>query len=92
MKKLLSFLAVSAIVTSAFAFTNITNKNKSVTFCVLNVTRTACVIIRNKAESTTGTQFKHFPQGPGKWDGTSAGCTNASPVTGCIVIIILIDN
>jgi len=89
MKKLLSALTVAALVTSAFAFTD---TNKALTYCVRNAGGNACVIIRDKLEFTIGTDFLHFPLGSGKWNGTLAGCTNASPVTDCIVTIRLHDN
>jgi len=89
MKKLLSVLAVAAIVTGAFAFSNY---NKIGTYCLKNFAGTACTIVPNKGEDSNGILFQHFPLGAGKWNGTLAGCTNASPITDCVVNIHLEDN
>jgi len=84
MKKLLSVVAVAAIVTSAFAF-----NTKALTFCVRNAAASASQIINNRFENPAGQNFLHFPQGVGKWDGTQVGCINASPVHDCTTPIIL---
>jgi len=86
MKKLLSILAVAVLVTSALAFTNY---NKAINYCVKNAAGTSCAVIQNRFECTNGTNFQHFPLGPGKWDGTTARCNSASPVTDCITPIKL---
>lgn len=89
MKKLLSFLAVVVLVTSAFAFTN---RNKGFNYCIKNAAGTACIVMQNKIACLDGSNFQHYPQGAGKWDGTSAGCNSASPATNCITPIKLCIN
>jgi hypothetical protein len=87
MKNVFSILAVTAIVTSAFAFTK-----KNTLYCVRSFLGNACLIIQNKMESPTGTAYSHFPLAAGKWDGTVEGCLNASPTNHCIEIIKLIND
>jgi hypothetical protein len=86
MKKLLSFLAVAAIVTSAFAFST-----KVAAFCVRNTAGTACQIVANKVIVAGVANYKHFPTCPGQWDGSPASCTNAA-ITDCSVDIRLQNN
>ena len=86
MKKLLSVVAVAAIVTSAFAF-----NTRALAYCVLNGTGTACVVKTSVVEQTNGAATDtHFPFAAGKWNGTFAGCNAASPTTDCITPIRLI--
>jgi hypothetical protein len=85
MKKLLSVLAVAAIVTSAFAF-----NTRALGYCVLNNAGTACEVRQNVVEQTGTANASHFPFAAGKWNGTHAGCTGASIVTDCITPIKLI--
>jgi len=85
MKKLLSVVAVAAIVTSAFAF-----NTTAQAFCVKQ--NGVCTIIRDKVIDNAGQPFTHFPLGAGQWNGTQAGCVNASPVTDCIVNVKLLGN
>jgi hypothetical protein len=87
MKKLLSVVAVAAIVTSAFAFST----NKVATFCVRNATATGCVVVNNKFIQAGAANAKHFPLSLTQWDGTGAGCTNAA-ITDCSVDIRLQNN
>jgi len=87
MKKILSFWAVAAIVTSTFAFTN---KNKALTFCVKG--GNGCTLLYDKVENPAGIVVLSYPLAAGKWNGTVAGCVNASPITDCIVSIKVINN
>ena len=82
MKKLLSFLAVAAIVTSAFAFTT---KGVEI-FCVRNAAGNACQIVNNKRIDFLGPQFLHYPLGAGQWDRTVANCVG---IVNCAVPINL---
>ena len=87
MKKLLSVVAVAAIVTSAFAFST-----KTVTkFCVRNAGATGCEITATKVIVSGTANFKHYPLGLGSWDGSETGCTGAT-TTNCSVDIRLADN
>jgi hypothetical protein len=87
MKKLFSVVTVAAIVTSAFAFTT---KGVAV-FCIRNAEGKACQVITNKHIDDFGANFLEYPLGPGQWDGTQVGCTNAG-IANCSVIIHLISN
>lgn len=85
MRKLLSLLAVAAIVTSAFAFTT-----KVATFCVLNAAGNACQVLQGRQIVTGQPNFAHFPLGAGGWNGNAAACTGANPATDCDVPINLV--
>jgi hypothetical protein len=84
MKKLLSVVAVAAIVTSAFAF-----NTKNLTFCVRNAAGTACQIV-HKVEDPSGPIFKQYTIAQG-WDGTALGCTQA-PIAKCATNVNLIGD
>jgi len=86
MKKLLSFLAVAAIVTSAFAFTT---KSMVATFCVLNDLGTDCEVIDDMRIVDGTANNEHFPLGLNQWNGTAANCTG---VANCSVPIRLLPN
>ena len=81
MKKLLSVLAVAAIVTSAFAFTN---KVGPQTFCIRNAAGNGCAFVT--ATKDVGLPFLHYPKPA--WNGTVAAC-NAAGVNLCSVNILL---
>jgi hypothetical protein len=87
MKKLLSVLAVAAIVTSAFAFTT----NKETRFCLRNASGTACQIVNNKVIDPLGTIYKQYPLGLNQWNGNVATCT-AAGIANCSQDIPLLDN
>lgn len=75
MKKLLSVLAVAAIVTSAFAFST----KGAVGFCVRNAAGTACIIKpTSHIDNINGTAFLQYPLADGQWDGQTSTCTGAS--------------
>lgn len=89
MKKLLSFLAVAAIVTSAFAFKTMGLGN----FCVRDDATNKCKILHaHYIDNASGSEFFHYPLSSTQWDGTLAGCTGASITTDCVNSIKLISN
>jgi hypothetical protein len=88
MKKLLSVVAVAAIVTSAFAFSTKT----STKFCVRNAGATGCELTPTTKQIIAGTpNFKIYPLGENQWDGSEASCIAAGTVK-CSVDIRLINN
>jgi len=83
MKKLLSLLAVAAIVTSAFAFTTTT---RDATFCVRvgSGQSLSCDIITSQEITDNGTLYFEWPLSATKWNGNADVCRAASPITHCI--------
>jgi dissimilatory sulfite reductase (desulfoviridin) alpha/beta subunit len=82
MKKLLSVVAVAAIVTSAFAFT----KGQAL-FCVRS--GSACTVISGVHIETGTANFKQYPLATGQWNGQIATCTG---LANCSQDIRLVDN